>query len=78
MGRLRRFPDNRYVGIRDTMQVYDCDDDRQLSALEIRSEDAGTQNIFQTFGPDTLVEARSRGFHSVLGGRRHMVQGRNR
>ena len=26
MARLKRFEDFRYVGVRDTMRVYDCDD----------------------------------------------------
>ena len=65
MGRLRRFPDNRFVGVRDTMRVYDCDDERQFSALEARAEDLDGRNLFQTFGPDTLAEARNRGFRPV-------------
>lgn len=62
MARLRRFPDNRFVGLRDTMRVYDCDDDEQFAVLEARAAEIGNQNLFQTFGPDTLVEARNRGF----------------
>lgn len=62
MGRLRRFADHRFVGLRDTMRVYDCDDDVQFAELEARAADLEGQNAFQTFGPDALVEAVNRGF----------------
>ena len=64
MGRLRRFEGNRYVGARDTMRVYDCDDEAQFSALESRiaSDDLVGRRLIQTYGPDTLPEARNRGF----------------
>lgn len=65
MGRLRRFPDNRFVGLRDTMRVYDCDDEPQFEVLQTRSEQIGDRNLFQTFGPDSEVEARNRGFRPV-------------
>lgn len=46
------------------MKVYDCDDDEQFAALEARMEaDALVDNrLIQTFGPDTLAEARNRSF----------------
>ena len=64
MGRLRRFDGNRFVGTRDDMRVYDCDDEAQASALEARVEadDLLRRNLLQAFGPDTLAEARNRGF----------------
>src|SRR5690606_40742372 len=31
MARLKRFEDFRYVGVRDTMRVYDCDDPEQFA-----------------------------------------------
>jgi hypothetical protein len=64
MARLRRFEDNRFVGTRDDMTVYDCDDDEQFAALEARitEEDLVGRNLVQAFGPDTLAEARNRGF----------------
>jgi len=64
MGRLRRFPESRFVGLRDEMRVYDCDDEAQFGALRQRVEDedlvAGAQ--VASFSPDTLAEARNRGF----------------
>jgi hypothetical protein len=46
------------------MVVYDCDDPAQLSALEARigMEDLPGRLAVSTFGPDTLAEARNRGF----------------
>lgn len=62
MGRLRRFQEHRFVGTRDTMRVYDCDDTTHFEAIEARVDELEGQNLFQTFGPDTLAEARNRGF----------------
>ena len=64
MPRLRRFERNRFLGARDTMNVYDCDDPEQFAAIEHRCE---TENLLerkmiQTYAPDTLAEARNRGF----------------
>jgi hypothetical protein len=66
MGRLRRFDDHRFIGTRDTMRVYDCDDEAQYTALEARSEELEGANLVQTFGPDTLEEARNRGFRPAV------------
>jgi hypothetical protein len=65
MGRLRRFEGHRFVGTRDDMVVHDCDVDDQSTALTERteSEDLLKRNLLQTFSPDTLAEARNRGFH---------------
>lgn len=62
MGRLRRFEEHRFVGTRDTMRVYDCDDPSDFAELEERAESLEGRNLFQTFGPDSLEEARNRGF----------------
>lgn len=68
MGRLRRFAENRYIGTRDTMRVYDCDDADQFAALEQRVAESGLfeHNLLSTFAPDTLPEARNRGFRRVI------------
>lgn len=67
MGRLKRFEDFRFVGARDTMAAYDCDDADQLKRLEVRvqRDDLVGRNMLQTFGPDTLAEAANRGFSPV-------------
>jgi len=46
------------------MRVYDCDDDEQFAALELRidEDDLIERKLAQSFAPDTLDEARNRGF----------------
>ena len=46
------------------MIVYDCDDPDQFAMLESRMEaaDLVDERRLQAFGPDTLEEARNRGF----------------
>jgi len=69
MGRLRRFEENRFVGTRDDMRVYDCDDPNQLAALEARVEadDLLARNLISAIAPDTLAEARNRGYRAFVG-----------
>ena len=66
MARLRRFEEHRFVGTRDDMVAYDSDDPEQYSALEERvaAEDLLNRGLLQAFAPDTLAEARNRGFRS--------------
>lgn len=66
MPRLRRFERTRFVGARDTMIVYDCDDLEQFALLgrRVESDDLVGRKLIQTYGPDTLAEARNRGFRS--------------
>ena len=68
MGRLRRFDEHRFIGTRDTMRVYDCDDADQFAALEERIgvSDLLAANLLSTFAPDTLPEARNRGFRAAV------------
>ncbi len=49
------------------MVVYDCDDPDQFAELERRytEEDLLDKNLLQAFAPDTLEEARNRGFRPV-------------
>ena len=64
MSRLSRFEAYRFVGVRDTMRVYDCDDETQFAELSARveQEDLVGSNQIQVFAPDDPVEARNRGF----------------
>ncbi|MDX1468998.1 MAG: hypothetical protein R3258_06620 [Acidimicrobiia bacterium] len=64
MSRLARFEAYRYVGVRDTMRVYDCDDPSQFQTLSERvaSDDLAGRNLLQAFSPDSPEEAASRGF----------------
>jgi hypothetical protein len=68
VSRLSRFQDYRYVGTRDTMRVYDCDDESQFEEVQRRvvEEDLVGRNLMQAFAPDTVDEARNRGFRPVL------------
>ena len=65
MARLRRFEDHRIVGTRDDMVAYDCDLPEDYTALaeRVMEEDLLNRNLLQAFAPDTLAEARNRGFH---------------
>ena len=67
MGRLRRFPESRYVGVRDRMVVYDCDDAAQFAELEARVEtdDLLSRALLSSFAPDTTAEACNRGFRPL-------------
>ncbi len=62
--RHRRLEHHRYIGTRDDMVVHDTDDADQAAALadRIDSDDLLGRNLVSTFGPDTLDEARNRGF----------------
>jgi len=64
MNRLRRFEHNRYIGTRDDMRVYDCDDPDDFAALTARMDESDLMGakMLQSFGPDTPAEARNRGF----------------
>lgn len=59
MDRPKGFADNRYLGDKRTQVVYDLDDDAT-------PDDAITElmeaEAFLAFGPDTLAEARNRGY----------------
>ncbi len=67
MSRLSRFEDYRFIGTRDTMRVYDCDDDDQFDLLQqrVEGEDLVDRKLIQAFAPDTLDEARNRSFKAV-------------
>ena len=64
MSRLARFEAYRYVGARDTMRFYDCDDDAQYDEISarVRDDDMVGRNLIQVFAPDTPTEAMNRGF----------------
>ncbi len=64
MSRLNRLEEFRFVGARDSMLVYDTDDSAQSETLSnlIADGDLINRKLIQTFGPDTLDEARNRGF----------------
>jgi len=67
MSRLGRFEHYRYIGTRDTMSFYDCDDESQFEELKARfdDEDLLGRNRLQAFAPDTPEEATNRGYRPV-------------
>jgi hypothetical protein len=67
VSRLARFADYRFVGLRDTMRVYDSDDPEQFEELErrVKEEDLVSRKLVQSFAPDTVDEARNRGFKPI-------------
>lgn len=64
MARLRRFADYRFIGLRDSMEVFDCDDGPAFARLEglVERGDLVRLDLIQTFAPDTTAEAANRGF----------------
>jgi hypothetical protein len=62
--RHRRLEHHRFIGTRDDMVVHDTDDEAQASRLleRIDEDDLVGRKLVSTFGPDTLAEARNRGF----------------
>jgi hypothetical protein len=68
MERPVRFEHTRYLGDKRTQLVYDLDEWQDQSIIdEIVSEEVGI-----SFGPDTLAEARNRGYSLAAPGKRRM------
>ena len=67
MSRLSRFEGYRYIGTRDTMRFYDCDDEEQFDELStrVKEDDLLGINLLQTFAPDTPLEAANRSYRPV-------------
>ncbi len=66
MGRIPKFENYRFLGNRKNMRVYDCDNQEEYSELEnfINNKDLIFNNLIQSFAPDTIDEAKNRGFKS--------------
>jgi hypothetical protein len=69
MSRLARFEHYRFIGARDSMLVYDCDDEEQFATIgeRVDSDRLIDRNLLQAFAPDSELEARNRGFKPVGG-----------
>ena len=63
MGRPTRFEHNQYVGDKRTLVVYDLDLADSDPAVAAAIDDLMASERFAAFGPDTLAEARNRGYH---------------
>jgi hypothetical protein len=61
MDRPGKFEHNRFIGDKRSQVVYDVDnlDDSHASLIE----DLMAAETYLCFGPDTLAEARNRGYH---------------
>lgn len=59
MERPTRFEHNRYVGDKRSQVVYDLD-----TVEEAVMDELIEARTYLTFGPDTLVEARNRGYQA--------------
>lgn len=62
MDRPSVFAHCRYIGDKRTQQVYDLDDVADEDSLTIVLDELMASERFICFGPDTLAEARNRGY----------------
>jgi hypothetical protein len=67
VNRPTRFEDSRYLGDKRSLRVYDLDaDDPEMDAI---IAELLTSEQFAAFAPDTLAEARNRGYRPAVRGR---------
>lgn len=62
MERPGRFEEHRFLGDKRNQIVYDLDADDPDGALRAEVDDMVAAQSFAAFGPDTLAEARNRGY----------------
>ena len=62
MDRPSAFAHHRFVGDKRTQPVYDLDQVNDEEALAIVLDELMASERFLCFGPDTLAEARNRGY----------------
>ena len=53
---------HRFLGDKRTQQVYDLDEVTDEDALSVVLDELMASDAFLCFGPDTLAEARNRGY----------------
>lgn len=63
MDRPGKFEHSRYLGDKRTQLVYDLDGDGDQSKIDEIVE----AEVFASFSPDTLAEARNRGYRLAKG-----------
>jgi hypothetical protein len=63
VSRPTKFENNRYVGDKRTQRVYDLDLAGSDPEVAAAIEELLAAETFAAFGPDTLAEARNRGYH---------------
>ena len=62
MGRPTRFEHNKYIGDKRSQVVYDLDLADADPDVAARIDELMASEHFAAFGPDTLAEARNRGY----------------
>ena len=62
MHRPSAFAHHRFLGDKRTQQVYDLEEGADEDALAVVLDELMSSDAFLCFGPDTLAEARNRGY----------------
>ena len=60
--RLSNFAHNRFVGDKRTQEVYDLDESEESESMQVLIDELVENETFICFAPDTLAEARNRGY----------------
>ena len=63
MTRPTRFEHHKYMGDKRTQVVYDLDRYDEDPEITAAVDDVLVAETFLAFGPDTIPEARNRGYH---------------
>ena len=62
MERLSIFTQNRFIGDKRTQEVYDLDELDETESMQVLIDELLENETFICFAPDTLAEARNRGY----------------
>ena len=62
MERLPTFVHNRFIGDKRTQEVYALDELDESESIQVRIDELVESETFVCFAPDTLAEARNRGY----------------
>ena len=62
MERLSNFADNRFIGDTRTQEVYDLDESEESESMQVLIDELVENETFICFAPDTLAQARNRGY----------------
>jgi len=62
MKRMSVFENNRFIGDKRTQEVYDLDELDESESMQVLIDELLENETFICFAPDTLAEARNRGY----------------
>ena len=62
MERLSIFENNRFIGDKRTQEVYDLDEADESELMRVIIDELVENETYICFAPDTLAEARNRGY----------------